>query len=70
MSLWNRLRNTFLPGRVDREISEEIEFQRAVAAREEHRSTGAGLVLLLAGIAGCLIPAARAGRTNPVDVLR
>jgi ABC-type antimicrobial peptide transport system permease subunit len=31
---------------------------------------GAAMVLVLAGLAGCLIPAARAGRTNPVEALR
>ncbi|MFN7939696.1 MAG: ABC transporter permease [Bryobacteraceae bacterium] len=40
MSLWSRLRNTFGPGKVDREIAEEIEFHRAMAARESNRSVG------------------------------
>jgi ABC-type antimicrobial peptide transport system permease subunit len=31
---------------------------------------GACLVLLAAGIAACLVPAVRAGRTNPVQALR
>ena len=31
---------------------------------------GACLVLFAAGIAACLIPALRAGRTNPVEALR
>jgi len=40
MSLWTRIRNTLLPGRVDREIAEEIEFHRAMAARDPQRAVG------------------------------
>jgi putative ABC transport system permease protein len=40
MSLWKRLRNTFRPDSVDREVSEELEFHRAMLAREEGRTLG------------------------------
>lgn len=40
MGFWKRLRNTFFPSDVDREIAEEIDFHRAMAAREHGRTVG------------------------------
>ncbi|MBL8220778.1 MAG: ABC transporter permease [Bryobacterales bacterium] len=40
MSLWTRIRNTLLPGKVEREIAEEIEFHKAMAARDPQRALG------------------------------
>ncbi|MBS1830275.1 MAG: ABC transporter permease [Acidobacteria bacterium] len=40
MSLWDKLRNTLRPANVDREIAEEIDFHRAMAARDSNRTVG------------------------------
>src|SRR5687768_14977249 len=40
MGFWRRLRNTVSSKAVDRDIAEEIDFHRAMAAREPNRSVG------------------------------
>ncbi len=40
MGFWRRLRNTLRPGGIDRDIADELEFHRAMLARDTGRTAG------------------------------